>query len=50
MLEKIFAVCPVKDNLVAAIEPVTDSSRYFVVRIEDRGKHAFIGLGFLEKK
>jgi len=46
---EIFAVCPVKDNLVAAIEPVTDSSRYFVVRIEDRGKHAFIGLGFLEK-
>jgi len=46
---EIFAVCPVKDNLIAAIEPVTDSSRYFVVRIEDRGKHAFIGLGFLEK-
>jgi len=42
-----FAVCPVSDS---AIEPVTDSSRYFVMRIEnENGKHAFIGIGFAER-
>jgi hypothetical protein len=35
--------------LPQAVEPVVDSSRYFVVRLVDRAaprKHAFIGLGF----
>jgi len=43
---ELFATCPVTDT---AVEPVSDSSRYFVVRIQDAGRHAFIGLGFAER-
>jgi len=43
----IFAVCPVTEG---AVDPVTDSSRYFALRIEnEHGKHAFIGIGFAER-
>jgi hypothetical protein len=50
---KVFAVCPINTNKSGpqAVEKVTDSSRYFVLRIEDQNtkKHAFIGIGFAER-
>ncbi|EKE38625.1 hypothetical protein ENUP19_0055G0034 [Entamoeba nuttalli] len=43
-----FAQCPVGPG---AVEPVIDSSRYFVVRIVDeaQGRKAFLGMGFQER-
>jgi adaptin ear-binding coat-associated protein 1/2 len=43
-----FAVCPVKDG---AVDRCVDSSRYFVLRVENgvTGKHIFIGLAFNER-
>lgn len=43
----IFAVCPVKEG---AVERCIDSSRYFVLRIENaNGRHMFIGVAFNER-
>lgn len=43
----IFAVCPVKEG---AIDRCVDSSRYFVVRVENaNGRHMFIGVAFNER-
>jgi hypothetical protein len=43
----IFAVCPVKDG---AVDRCVDSSRYFVLRVENaKGQHIFIGLAFNER-
>ncbi|KAM4612872.1 adaptin ear-binding coat-associated protein 2 [Polymixia lowei] len=47
---ELFAQAPVDQYPGCAIEAVTDSSRYFVVRVEDgNGRHAFIGLGFADR-
>jgi len=43
----VFALCPVDST---SVEPVVDSSRYFVVKIQDgSGRHAFVGMGFTER-
>lgn len=50
---ELFAECPIPKSqpLVTVVEPVVDSSRYYVIRIEDRSsrRHAFIGLGFRDR-
>ncbi|XP_028393914.1 adaptin ear-binding coat-associated protein 1-like [Dendronephthya gigantea] len=47
---ELFAKCPVDAHPGIAVESVTDSSRYFVLRIkDDSGRHAFIGMGFQDR-
>ncbi|XP_021372552.1 adaptin ear-binding coat-associated protein 1-like isoform X2 [Mizuhopecten yessoensis] len=46
----LFAQCPVEQYPGIAVESVTDSSRYFVLRIkDDGGRSAFIGIGFEDR-
>ncbi|NWI85370.1 NECP2 protein, partial [Pitta sordida] len=47
---ELFAQAPVEQFPGVAVESVTDSSRYFVLRIEDgNGRRAFIGVGFVDR-
>ncbi len=47
---ELFAACPVDEFPSAAIENVSDSARYFVIRIkDDSGRSAFIGIGFVDR-
>mmetsp|Transcript_26967 Transcript_26967/g.56506 ORF Transcript_26967/g.56506 Transcript_26967/m.56506 type:complete len:230 (+) Transcript_26967:2896-3585(+) len=42
-----FAVCPIKEG---AVDRCVDSSRYFVLRIEnENGRHMFVGMAFNER-
>ncbi|KAI8421489.1 hypothetical protein MSG28_009542 [Choristoneura fumiferana] len=44
---QLFAKCPIDKYPGVALESVTDSSRYFVLKIQDdNGRSAYIGLGF----
>jgi hypothetical protein len=47
---QLFAQCPY-DASGSSVEQVTDSSRYFVLKIQDvaSGRHAFVGLGFTDR-
>ncbi|KAG2041906.1 hypothetical protein BDR03DRAFT_1089099 [Suillus americanus] len=45
---ELFARAPY-DALKPCVESVLDSSRYFVIRVEDNGKKAYIGMGFAER-
>ena len=47
----LFAQCPLdNDNPQLSVEPVVDSSRYFVIRVSDgSGRYAYLGMGFLER-
>ncbi|KAG7457757.1 hypothetical protein MATL_G00230600 [Megalops atlanticus] len=44
---ELFAQAPIEEYPGIAVEAVSDSSRYFVIRIQDdSGRSAFIGVGF----
>ena len=47
--DNLFAKAPIRDDGPSAVEPVLDSSRYFVVRIEKNKKKTYVGLGFQER-
>lgn len=48
---KLFANCPVDAHPGSAVEPVTDSSRYFVIRVvhDQTKKQAYLGIGFADR-
>jgi hypothetical protein len=53
----LFAECPIsllpdkkiKNPLDSFFIPVVDSSRYFVIKVVDKNRHAFIAIGFRER-
>jgi hypothetical protein len=47
---ELFAACPVEEFPGIAVQPVSDSSRYFVIRLKDSGnRQALVGLGFQDR-
>jgi len=45
----VFGTCPVGEDRSKSVEAVSDSSRYFVIRIVNGTQHAFIGIGFAQR-
>uniref|UniRef100_A0A1I7ZNI7 DUF1681 domain-containing protein n=1 Tax=Steinernema glaseri TaxID=37863 RepID=A0A1I7ZNI7_9BILA len=46
----LYAKAPIDKYPSACLEPVTDSSRYFVVQLRnDNGQAAFVGIGFADR-
>ncbi|KHJ91134.1 hypothetical protein OESDEN_09008, partial [Oesophagostomum dentatum] len=46
----LYAKCPIDAFPGVCIEPVVDSSRYFVIRLKnDAGQTAFVGCGFADR-
>jgi len=47
---ELFAEAPIDTYPGAAVEAVSDSSRYFVIKVVNvTGRHAFIGIGFADR-
>jgi len=47
---ELFAQAPIDHYPGPAVEAVSDSSRYFVIKVVDEdGRHAFIGIGFADR-
>lgn len=45
-----FATCPIESYPSMAVENVEDSTRYFVIRVQnDNGQQAFLGMGFNDR-
>ena len=45
-----FATCPIESYPSIAMETVEDSTRYFVIRVQnENGQQAFLGLGFADR-
>lgn len=48
--QQLFANCPIETFPGVAVEAVTDSSRYFVLRVvSDNDRTAFLGIGFSDR-
>lgn len=48
---QFFGQCPIENYSSDAVEPVSDSSRYFVLKLvnEESGRAAFVGIGFIDR-
>nr|ACO11131.1 NECAP-like protein CG9132 [Caligus rogercresseyi] len=46
---ELFAACPVEQYPGTSVEAVLDSSRYFVLCIQDKDRRAYIGIGFADR-